>query len=49
MCNGANCMHKIKPAQSRTGLRQPTGLRLRAPFGSNYLVEPDDILDTSVR
>ena len=49
MCNGANCMHKIEPAQSRTGLNQRRGernsLRLRAPFGSNYLVEPDDILD----
>lgn len=53
MCNGANCMHKMKPAQTRSGLRQPTGqnqisLRLRAPFGSNCLVEPDDILDTKL-
>jgi hypothetical protein len=39
-------MHKMKPAQTHSGLRQPSGLRLRAPFGSNYLVEPDDILDT---
>lgn len=33
-------MHKTKPAHSCRGLS------LRAPFGSNYAVEPDDILDT---
>lgn len=48
MCNGANCMHKIEHGQTDLNRRtaQRNSLRLRAPFGNNYLVEPDDILDT---